>query len=79
MPESPLSEPDPYSLDTLSLTDSDIDAIVKDLREKRTLWIKEEAEAKTQGKRVKKVYKEVPEKGQLSLDYLNIVMPKREE
>lgn len=81
MPESPLTEPDPrslddlYSADPLSLTDSDVDRIVDDLREKRALWIKEEAEAGAQGRRAKKTYKEAPKKGQLTLSGLNIVMP----
>ena len=81
MPESPLSEADPRSLndlyndDPLNLTDSDVDRITDDLIAKRALWIKEEAEAGAQGRRTKKVYKEAPGKGQLSLAGLNIVMP----
>ena len=85
MPESPLTEPDPrslndlYSADPLSLTNPDVDRITDDLIEKRDLWIKEEAAAGAQGRRTKKVYKEAPGKGQLSLAGLNIVMPGKDD
>lgn len=84
MPESPLVEADSrsldelYSADPLDLTDSDIDRITKDLREKRDLWSKKEAEAGAQGRKRKKVYKEAPKKGDLSLGGLGIIMPGKE-
>ena len=80
MPESPLSEADPrsldelYAADPLGLTDADVDRITKDLREKRALWSKEEAEAGAQGRRRKKTYKKAPKKGDLNLGNLGIVM-----
>ena len=77
--QSPLNEADPrslddlYAADPLSLTDDDVDKIVKDLREKRALWEKEDKEAQAQGRaRRPKVYKSPPPKGQLSLDSLGI-------
>ena len=77
--ESPLSEANPKSLDDLyvadplSLTDDDVDRIVSDLRQKKVLWEKEDAEAQSQGrKRRPKEYKSPPPKGQLSLDVLGI-------
>lgn len=85
MPETPLSEANPrsldelYAADPLSLTNPDVDKIVGDLREKRALWLKEESEATAQGrKRRPKVYKEAPEKGTLSLGGLGLVMPKKD-
>ncbi len=85
MPNSPLTEADPrsldelYAADPLSLTDADVDKIVEDLREKRDLWMKEEAEAGSQGRRRKtKIYKEAPKPGQLSLGGLGIIMPGKE-
>ncbi len=85
MPDSPLSEADPqslddlYSADPLSLTDSDVERIVSDLREKREQWEKQEAETGPKKSRTKKSYKEAPEKGQLTLDNLNIIMPGKVE
>ena len=84
MPETPLAEADPrsiddlYSADPLSLTNSDVEKIVSDLRKNRALWLKAEAEAGPKGK-AKKVYKEAPKKGQLTLGSLNIVMPGKAE
>ena len=80
MPEkSPLSEAEPkslddlYTADTLSLTDDDVDKITADLRQKRSLWATEEAEAQSQGRRRKpKAYKTPPPKGQLKLGDLGI-------
>ncbi len=85
MPETPLSEADPksiddlYSDDPLNLTNTDLDAMVDDMIKNRHLWLKAEAEGKATGTRAKKVYKEAPKKGQLSLDNLNILMPGKEE
>lgn len=77
--ESPLSEANPrslddlYSADPLSLTDDDVDKITNDLRQKRSLWEKEDAAAQAQGRaRRPKEYKSAPPKGQLSLDALGI-------
>lgn len=75
-PQSPLAEANPRSLDELfnadplSLTDEDVGKIVADFRNKRHLWEKEEQEAKTQGRRRKKVYKDAPAK--LSLADLDL-------
>lgn len=78
--KTPLAKADPkslddlYSSDPLDLTDDDVDRITADLREKRALWAREDAEAKTQGrKRSTKAWKEPPEKGQLSLADLGLV------
>ena len=84
MPEkSPLSKADPkylddlYTADPLTLTDDDVDKITADLRQKRSLWATEEAEAQSQGRRRKpKAYKAPPPKGQLKLDDLGIGKPK---
>ena len=77
--ESPLTEADPSSLDELyykdplELTNSDLDRIVEDLREKRTLFIKEDKESRDQGRqRRPKAYKDTPKQGQLSLDSLGL-------
>ena len=80
MPEkSPLSEADPRSLDDiytddpLNLTDDDVDRVAADLRQKRSLWATEEAEAQSQGRRRKpKAYTTSPPKGQLKLGDLGI-------
>lgn len=77
--ESPLSEPDPRSLDDLfaadplSLTDEDIDRIVDELRTKRALWEREDAEAKQQSRaRRPTAYRDPPKKGTLTLKDLGI-------
>ena len=77
--ESPLAEAESNSLDELyyrdplDLTDSDLDKLVEDLRAKRLLFVKEEKEARAQGRRRRpKVYKDVPKQGQLSLDSLGL-------
>lgn len=77
--ESPLAEAEPNSLDELyyrdplDLTDSDLDKLVKELREKRTLFVKEDKEARAQGRqRRSKIYKDAPKRGQLSLDNLGL-------
>lgn len=79
MPDSPLSEADPrslddlYAADPLSLTDDDVDKIVSDLRQKRALWATEDAEAQSQGRaRRPKAYKSAPPKGQMDLSDLGL-------
>lgn len=58
MPNSPLNEADPMSLDELfsihpdNLTDENIQAIVERLREDRARFVLADAEAKKSGKRV---------------------------
>ena len=81
--KSPLSEADPRSLDDLyagdplGLTDDDVDRVCADLRQKRSLWATEEAEAQSQGRRRKpKAFKTAPPKGQLNLGDLGIGKPK---
>jgi hypothetical protein len=80
--KSPLSEPDPRSLDDLfaadplSLTDTDVDRIAEELRAKRALWEKEDQESKAQGRaRRPTAYRDAPEKGQLSLKDLKLGKP----
>ena len=77
--KSPLAEAEPDSLDELyykdplDLTNYDLDKIVEDLRTKRMLFIKEDREAKDQGrKRRPKTYKNAPKQGELSIDSLGI-------
>ncbi len=77
--KSPLAEAEPDSLDELyykdplDLTDSDLDKIVEDLRAKRALFVREDKEAKVQGRRRRpKTYKNAPKQGELSLDSLGI-------
>lgn len=69
----PKSLDDLYNADPLSLTNEDVDRITADLREKRALWAKEDAGAKSQGRaRRPKAYKAPVPKGQLSLDDLGL-------
>lgn len=56
-----------YSADSLDLTNDNLDALVKDLWEKRKVWLVEDKEAKKTGRKPKKQYKPAPEKGQLTL------------
>ncbi len=79
MTDNPLGEADPrslddlYAADPLSLTDSDVDKIVADLRQKRDLWQTEDAAAQSQGRaRKPKAYKSAPPKGQLNLASLGL-------
>lgn len=58
LPESPLNEASPKSLDELfdrdplDLADEDVDTIITTMRTNRALWLKLEEDAAAQGKRV---------------------------
>ncbi len=80
--QTPLSEPDPRSIDELlaadplSLSDDDVDKIVAEHRENRALWAKEDSAAQAEGRKRKKVYK--PVQGKLSLADLGLMTKKPE-
>lgn len=69
--ETPTAAADPKALDALfnadpeDLTDQDIDTLVATYREKRKLWLQEDAKKKAQGRKTVGT-KEVPQN--LSLD-----------
>jgi hypothetical protein len=71
-PAQPLREADPASLnelferDPLSLTDSDVESIVAQLRVARSKWAEEEAQKQSRGKKSK------PADANLNLDDLGL-------
>lgn len=80
-PPLPLEEPDLtsvdylYEVDPLNLTTGDLDRLTADLRGHRALWETADKTAKAKGgsARGKKVYKDAPAKGSLSLADLGLL------